>query len=433
MNRLSTEIDENIAQRLDKKDLSALLKTSRYHRTIAEPYLYEELTFSDQQHASINLLFNTILDRRELAGHIRSFTLTDKEHTNTFPNTHSPTSLWPRLAEVKLLIEEFVPLSSSSPSSLSSRLLAKRWLQQLLAYAPVIDGKVAMIICLAKEINDITLSTNLPEMPITRIVIGWPWIEVDAIAEEDHLTSLTLEIYDSTTYHTQLDVPFTRHSSPPLTDATDNGKKEGEQAIQRRYTYRMKQMDDRNAPCPFYKLKRLSIHDPKGIANYKSILRSGYPRRLFYSFKSLCSLTTLTIDDELIDLNYRSLLVDIFTSQVLPTSLRSLNITSICCVRLAQLCRKHTTGEEQDAAIRRIVNAVTALRLERFELHTKAAWHMLWADYMTERDESIHRVVPVMIDALSRYGTTMRVWHQGVSGQTLWYEPGFAVAEQDWD
>ena len=290
MNRLSTEIDENIAQRLDKKDLSALLKTSRYHRTIAEPYLYGELTFSDQQHASISLLFNTILNRRELAGRIRSFTLTDKEHTNTFPRTHSPTSLWPRLAEVKLLLEEFVPLLSSS----SSRLLAKQWLQQLLAYAPVIDGKVAMIICLAKEINDITLSTNLSEMPITRIVIGWPWIEVDAIAEEDHLTSLTLEIYDSTTYHTQLDVPFTRHSSPPLTDTTDNGKKEGEQAIQRRDTYRMKQMDDRNAPCPFYKLKRLSIHDPKSLG-YETIPRYGYARRLFFSLKQLCSLTTLTM------------------------------------------------------------------------------------------------------------------------------------------
>ena len=432
MNRLSTEIDENIAQRLDKKDLSALLKTSRYHRTIAEPYLYGELTFSDQQHASISLLFNTILDRRELAGRIRSFTLTDKEHTNTFPRTHSPTSLWPRLAEVKLLLEEFVPLSSSSSSS--SRLLAKRWLQQLLAYASVIDGKVAMIICLAKEINDITLSTSLLEMPITRIVIGWPWIEVDAIAEEDHLTSLTLEIYDSTTYHTQLDVPFTRHSSPPLTDTTDNGKKEGEQAIQRRDTYRMKQMDDRNAPCPFYKLKRLSIHDPKSLG-YETIPRYGYARRLFFSLKQLCSLTTLTMDDELInsrDLNNRSLLIHLLTSQVLPTSLQSLSITSIYCMRLAQLCRKHTKGDEQDAAIKRIVNAVTALRLESLELHTKAAWHMLWADYMTERDESIHRVVPVMIDAMSRCGTTMRVWHQGVSGQTLWYEPGFAVAEQDW-
>jgi hypothetical protein len=430
MIRLSTELDENIAQRLDKKNLSALLKTSRYHRTIAEPYLYEELTFSDQQHASISLLLNTILDRRELAGRIRSFTLTDKEHTNTFPSTHSPTSLWPRLAEVKLLLEEFVPLSSSS-----SRLLAKRWLQQLLAYARVIDGKVAMIICLAKEIDDITLSTNLPEMPITRIVIGWPWIEVDAIAEEDHLTSLTLEIYDSTTYHTQLDVPFTRHSSPPLTDATDNGKKEGEQAIQRRDTYRMKQMDDRNAPCPFYKLKRLSLHDPKRLG-YETIPRYGYPRRLFYSLKQLCSLTTLTIDDELInsrDLNNRSLLIHLLTSQVLPTRLQSLSITSIYCMRLAQLCRKHTKGDEQDAAIKRIVNAVTALRLENLELHTKAAWHMLWAGYMTERDESIHRVVPVMIDALSRCGTTMRVWHQGVLGQTLWYEPGFAVAEQDWD
>ncbi|CAN9481906.1 unnamed protein product [Alternaria alternata] len=432
MNRLSTEIDENIAKRLDKKDLSALLKTSRYHRTIAEPYLYGELTFSDQQHARISLLFNTIFDHRELAGRIRSFTLTDKEHTNTFPSTHSSTSLWPKLAEVKLLLEEFVPLSSSSSSS-SSRLLAKRWLQQLLAYAPVIDGKVAMIICLAKEINDITLSTRLLEMPITRIVIGWPWIQLDAIAEEDHLTPPTLEIYDSSTYLTQLYDPFSRHSSPPLTDATDNEKKEGEQAIQRRDKYHMKQMDDRNAPYPFHKLERLSIHDPKGLASYKSIHWCRYPRRLFYSFKSLCSLTTLTIDDELIDLNYRSLLIHILTSQVLPTSLQSLSITSICCVRLAQLCRKHTTGEEQDAATKRIVNAVTALRLESLELHTKAAWHMLWADYMTERDESIHRFVPGMIDALSRCGTTMRVWHQGVSGQTLWYEPGFAVAKQDWD
>jgi hypothetical protein len=73
LNKLSTELDENIVRRLARPELDALSRTSRYYSSLTEPYLYRNLVFSKYQAYEIQRLFLTILGRNELAKHIRSF------------------------------------------------------------------------------------------------------------------------------------------------------------------------------------------------------------------------------------------------------------------------------------------------------------------------------------------------------------------------
>jgi hypothetical protein len=79
LNKLSTELDENIVRRLARPELDALSRTSKYYRSLTEPYLYRNLVFSKHQAYEIQCLFLTILGRNELAKHIRSFTFTKDE------------------------------------------------------------------------------------------------------------------------------------------------------------------------------------------------------------------------------------------------------------------------------------------------------------------------------------------------------------------
>jgi len=77
MDRFSTELDEKIVQHLVGREASALSMTSKYYRSLAEPHLYQHLTFSmTKQYISLMLLFETLFGRQDLAKHIRSFTLT---------------------------------------------------------------------------------------------------------------------------------------------------------------------------------------------------------------------------------------------------------------------------------------------------------------------------------------------------------------------
>jgi hypothetical protein len=47
MDSLSTELDDNIVHRLGIADLNALSRTSKYYAAITEPFLYQDLTFSE--------------------------------------------------------------------------------------------------------------------------------------------------------------------------------------------------------------------------------------------------------------------------------------------------------------------------------------------------------------------------------------------------
>jgi hypothetical protein len=72
LSSLSTELDENIIARLNKTALHNLSLTSKYYRALCEPHLCRELAFSHRDSYSINYLFLTVIERPELALHIRS-------------------------------------------------------------------------------------------------------------------------------------------------------------------------------------------------------------------------------------------------------------------------------------------------------------------------------------------------------------------------
>jgi hypothetical protein len=150
MDRLSTELDANIIQCLAGSKisaLSALSKTSKYYRSIAEPHLYRDLTFSIKRYVDLVLLFDTVLNRRELARHIHSFTLNDAEYSDIPQGSAEIFSgrMWKSFGCLKQAIDELVPPSS--------RTLAMMWLRRALVDAPIVDGQLAAILCLAQNIE----------------------------------------------------------------------------------------------------------------------------------------------------------------------------------------------------------------------------------------------------------------------------------------
>ncbi|KAI4678360.1 hypothetical protein J4E81_010727 [Alternaria sp. BMP 2799] len=172
MDRLSTELDEKIIQQLVGKEASALSMTSKYYRSLAEPQLYRELDFSTKQYTSIMLLFDTLVDRQDLARHIRSFVLTNTGVSDTTPGFDDMFFL--RLSNkfdaFKQIIDQAVPPES--------RELATRWRKRVFVGAPVIDGQIAVILSLAKNLEHLRLvTTRLDWLPVTKSVAGLCWIK----------------------------------------------------------------------------------------------------------------------------------------------------------------------------------------------------------------------------------------------------------------
>lgn len=77
LDKLSTELDTTIAKHLDKAALSTFSKTSKYYRSVAEPYLYKDVLLRGYDECTLKRLFFTLLDRKELAQHIRNMTIVD--------------------------------------------------------------------------------------------------------------------------------------------------------------------------------------------------------------------------------------------------------------------------------------------------------------------------------------------------------------------
>jgi hypothetical protein len=67
---LSTELEENILRQLAQPELDSISRTSKYYRTLAEPFLYKSLKISEDQEYSLACLLVICLRRKELATHI---------------------------------------------------------------------------------------------------------------------------------------------------------------------------------------------------------------------------------------------------------------------------------------------------------------------------------------------------------------------------
>ncbi|KAI4608965.1 hypothetical protein J4E80_008710 [Alternaria sp. BMP 0032] len=70
---LSTEIDDMIIQYLPHHALHNLTLTNEYYRKIAEPHLYRNIEVRSPNILSVPRLLLTLISRRELSQHIRSF------------------------------------------------------------------------------------------------------------------------------------------------------------------------------------------------------------------------------------------------------------------------------------------------------------------------------------------------------------------------
>jgi len=175
MDRLATEIDEKIIQHLVGKEASALSMTSRYYRSLAETQLYRELKFSTEQCMDLMLLLETLVDRQDLAKHIHSFTITTHgmpELTLAFDAVLF-SRFQIRINEYDRVISDVVPSSSRSR--------ARRWLEQMYQGEHVIDGQLAVISCLAENMEHLTLSGVDPSsLPITLSVLEMSWDKVSA-------------------------------------------------------------------------------------------------------------------------------------------------------------------------------------------------------------------------------------------------------------
>lgn len=78
--KLPTELDTLIVSfhehdTFDKGSLGASSNVSKYYRSIAEPLLYKRLKFEHGELHALRCLLITLLDRKDLAGYINSFTL----------------------------------------------------------------------------------------------------------------------------------------------------------------------------------------------------------------------------------------------------------------------------------------------------------------------------------------------------------------------
>ena len=165
--------------------------------------------------------------------------------------------------------------------------------------------------------------------------------------------------------------------------------------------------------------------------------QEGGSLRPFGSFKGLLKLVELAVDFEMTtpvhgfnNLRPHEQPAHLLNSpEFLPDGLQTLRITDVHEGRLFDLCMDYTIASRQPLAVNFVLQHANIMRLKTFELAIK----MESDDGLTELLECVRDFLPVMINALSAIGTTMRVWRQeGVTEKKLLYEPGFAAEIPHW-
>jgi hypothetical protein len=173
MESLSTEMDENIIQRLPKSALNNFSKTSRYYRSLAEPHLYRNLVLSNRQPQEILRLFFTILRRNGLATHIRSFRLTcDDAGVRVLP-LEIIDELMEKTSEIKEIIKRVAaPLGDSR--------LILEWFGSIYQENTSVEDIVSVIWCLATNLECINVAVPLSN--IQERILGFRWMPVNHLS-----------------------------------------------------------------------------------------------------------------------------------------------------------------------------------------------------------------------------------------------------------
>jgi len=199
-----------------------------------------------------------------------------------------------------------------------------------------------------------------------------------------------------------------------------------------------------NGPWNEYDFARMSKAITTSLPELRKLewSRNNYDRewgslRPFGSFRGLHKLAELVVDYEMItpvngsnNFPPHEQPAHLLNSpEFLPDSLQTLQITDIHAGLLWDLCSDYTIASRQPLAVNFVLQHANIMRLETFELAIK----MESDDGLTELLGCVRDFLPVMINALSAIGTTMRVWRQeGVTEKKLLYEPGFAAEIPHW-
>lgn len=157
--------------------------TNKYYRKLAEPYLYKNIQVCSPNILSIPRLLLTLISRRERSKHIRSFALVtaDEEIARDAMNLSNEVLD----IEVSHHLIEIVRQKLFRKSSIIEELIGKlvypfrdphfelNWYLGVLNAARSVDGSLALVICLATNLEHLRLMNLSPE--ITEAVCRVRW------------------------------------------------------------------------------------------------------------------------------------------------------------------------------------------------------------------------------------------------------------------
>jgi hypothetical protein len=135
-------------------DLSALSRTSKYYRALAEAHLYSDLAFDTRHGHQIIFLLRTITQRPMLAEHISSFKLI-REPVASPPYIFMPVEdaeLWSNVANIKTIISKILRGTDVK--------LALLWVGRVFAGQPIFDGALAIALCMAVNLTRLDLTAS---------------------------------------------------------------------------------------------------------------------------------------------------------------------------------------------------------------------------------------------------------------------------------
>jgi len=162
LSELSTEIDEMIIQYLPQRAVHNLMLTNKYYRKIAEPYLYRNVQVRSPNILSIPRLLLTLISRRELSQHIRSFAFdianeqweADLHYLRYYdPNNtieKASKDLSKKSSEVQKALKDLA-------YPLKEPLFDVTWYYSMSREIWAIDASLALILCLATNLEHLRL------------------------------------------------------------------------------------------------------------------------------------------------------------------------------------------------------------------------------------------------------------------------------------
>ncbi|KAF2254635.1 hypothetical protein BU26DRAFT_559306 [Trematosphaeria pertusa] len=157
---LSTELDAHIIEYLhdDSLGLEAMSRVSKYYRSLAEPVLYRDVEFAEWDYVRMTRLLMTLLDRRELAQHVKAFKIVARE-TDTYDrvrlisgNDAMAIDLWDYVDSIQTTIRD-----ATRPEYCPEPSFAIGWFGKIFAQPTSIDGALALILAMTVNIETIRI------------------------------------------------------------------------------------------------------------------------------------------------------------------------------------------------------------------------------------------------------------------------------------